>query len=228
MGSRPAPPVALPLPTRPGALLAAALLVGGWLLGACTATTGYRAVGYEALERRSVLVIDAYPTPNLPPGMHATFEERFEQALLDSPHIGRIVRREQAHQLAERDAGLRASYRALSDVWSLMGVTERDMSSTLGRGADVELVAMAQLFYEPCPPCVTGGMVGVTTSVVDAGSGTLLLRLHYSRRGNPDGPEEVRAIVDDLTEQMLLSLTSAFAPKWHKLRFRNLRNPQAS
>lgn len=198
------------------------------LLGACTSTTGYRPVGYQALEHRSLLVIDASPTPNLPPGMHAEFENRFEQALLGSPHIGRVVAREQMHEQSARDARLRADYRALSEVLSLMGISERELSSRIGTGADVELMAMAQLFYEPCELCTTGGLIGVTTSVVEASSGTLLLRLHFSQRGDPDGPDEVRAIVDELTEQMLVGLTSAFEPKWHKLRFSNLRKqPQA-
>lgn len=204
-----------------------ALLLGATLLSACTATTGYRPVGYEELQQRSVLVIDASPTPNLPPGLHAAFEQRFEQALQDSPHTGRVVGREQMHQVSALNARLRADYRSLSDVFSQMGISERELSSRLGDGADVELVAMAQLFYQPCPLCTTGGLIGVTTSVVEAGSGKLLLRLHYSRRGDPAGPEAVRAIVDDLTGQMLVSLTSAFEPKWHKLRFRNLRKPQA-
>lgn len=203
------------------------MLLGAWLLGACTSTTGYRAVGYEALQQRGVLVIDASPTPNLPPGVHAAFEARFEQALLASSHTGRVVPREQLRRQIARDARLRADYRALSDVFSLMGVSERDMSRRLGEAADVELIAMAQLFYQPCPLCPTGGLIGVTTSVVEAGSGKLLLRLHYARRGDPDGPEEVRAVVDDLTGQMLVSLVSAFEPKWHKLRFRHLRGPQA-
>lgn len=205
-----------------GGLLAAVLL-----LGACTSTTGFLAVGYEDLERRSLVVIDASPTPNLPPGLHTAFENRFEQALMTSTHTGRVVSREQMQQDSAGDAGLRADYRVLSEALSLMGVSERDLSSRLGKGADVELVAMAQLFYQPCPLCPTGGLVGVTTSLVEASSGKLLMRLHFSRRGDPDGPDEVRAIVDDLTDQMLVRLISAFEPKWHKLRFRNLRKSPA-
>lgn len=162
-------------------------------------------------------------TPNISQQSLDRFQRHVEGAMAASPHVGRLLNSQSVEAKTADKPQLRRDYLIYSDTLSVLGVGEREYSSQLGQALGFDLVAMSQLYREMCPRCDQGGMIGVTGIIIDAQSGEVLLRVHLADRGNPDDDETVQEIIEELAVDLTRVLVGAFEPKWHKLRFENLR-----
>ena len=192
------------------------------LLSACQATTVYQPVDSDAMAGRSTLVLRPTFVAPVSEKLHKRIIDEVEARLLDYPHLGRVRSRADFARLSQGDRKLRREYNLFSDTLTVVGVTDADGSSRLGKSADVEMLISAQLFYMPCPLCEFGSQLGLVTNLVEASTGKLLWRGHFTSSVPDDNPEAQATTAQKLVENFFLAFDEDLRPKWHRRRFRGL------
>ncbi|MBI3992728.1 MAG: hypothetical protein HY342_05605 [Candidatus Lambdaproteobacteria bacterium] len=191
-------------------------------LAACTGVAELTPVDYERLYDRPAVMAQSTRLEEVPPQVFERFMNRVEAALAASPNVGRLVTRADMARLSVGERLLEQRYRVLSDTLSVVDFGDREISSQLARELNVELVIVAQVVYEPCAHCTEGGLFGAFASILEAGSGELLYRVHISRRTTVTENDRFDELSDEFAAELLSAIDHAIQPKWHRLRFKAL------
>lgn len=192
------------------------------LLSACVGIAEFTPVGFEKFNGRKAIFIKATDPGGVPADIHKRFVDRLEKELGASPHIGKLMTREEVARATSGKRELWQQYRILSDTFSIVGVGDQEISTRLNAELGGELLIMTQIFFEPCDQCPDGSLFGVIGAIIEAETGILLYRLHLSQRGPIDPVAEIPQLAEDYATELLDAINAAIRPKWHKLRFRQI------
>jgi len=192
------------------------------LLGACSTSSEYRPVDFDAIYKRPAAVVAATRSGAIGEDVHEEVLRQAERTLSETPHLSRVVTRAEVEQALQGDPELRTAYDRFSDTFSVAGFADRDLSRKLAAALDVEVLILVQVYHTPCSTCQGGDQLAAVGAVVEAESARLLWRYHLMENvGQPDA-EAVAQGVHELADELLTALNNTIRPKWHRMRFEKL------
>lgn len=217
--------ISFPLKSHPLSSIAlpalAALLLAS-LLGACEATAIYQPVDSDSMAGRSVVMLKPTHVPPIDEALHRRIIDDVEARLKEYPHLGRLISRREVARMAAADRKLGREYDLYSDTLTVVGVSDREGSAQLGKTLDVEMLVAVQVFYMPCADCETGSQIGLAANLVDAESGKLLWRGHFTASVSDEDSQTRVVAAEELVDDFLEFFDEDVRPKWHRTRFQNL------
>jgi hypothetical protein len=206
-----------------GALLAGLLAAAG---GCGSTSAVFLDAQSDHLRDRTVLVVDSAPQPPLKEERQRAVVDTMEQRLQKLPHLKAAITRQQFLQVTQGNFGARDAYQVYSDTLSVVGVSDRELALALRAATGADLLFNVQAYFVPCAYCADGDAAYLVSQFVEAATGKLLLRVDL--RVHP-GPSEqaLGEAFAALEEESLDILESAFTPRLHIERFRNLKRLRA-
>ncbi len=107
----------------------------------------------------------------------------------------------------------------------LTGVSDKDLSSRIGKAMEVDQFFILHLDQFPCTECSGGKVLWVKYDLVDAKSGERLWsgRLNIELDDDEIEPEVFAELTQENAEAVLDAFTSQFVVPWHRLRYQNLQ-----
>ena len=194
----------------------------------CATVVEYNPVDQNELYGKNVLVLESSYTPPLPQSILATVQNRFEEELRRIPHLGTVISRQEFRAVNQGDRLVLQDYAVLSDSLSIVGLTDREITVRLRESQNVDLVAMVQVLQLPCEFCEQDSRLGIIAMLLDTATGELRWRAHLSEDIELDpSPGDLAEIADELSDELIGMLENLLEPKWHRLRFENMRKPSA-
>lgn len=197
------------------------------IIAGCTKTTLRIDILAEDLAGRKTALVVSSVQPPFPQAMHDNMLQRTEKALSDNPNLGELISPAQIDSLDTLSPRLRNEYQLYTSTLTESGVSDPELSKKLGKALGVGLLMSVQMFYVPCPVCEFGDQLWLTGQMVDAPSGDVVFRMHIRTNvGNEEG--DLKNESDRLVGLYLEKMGNLLEPKWHRLRFRNLKKTQES
>ena len=192
----------------------------------CATIVEYNPVGQDELYGKNVLILESSYAPPLPQSILASVQNHFEEELHRMPHLGTVISRREFRAINQGDRQILQDYAVLSDSLSIVGLTDREITVRLRESQNVDLLAMVQVLQLPCEFCEQESRLGLIAILLDTASGELRWRAHLSEEIELDTPSrELAEIADELSDELIGMLEVLLEPKWHLLRFDNLRKP---
>ena len=205
------------------ALLLTLLLALATLEGCYSNITSFRDENTARLAGSNVLFL----SPALLPPVGATqlnrLIETVEAGLASSPHVGKVITRKELAARRDLPLAIQRDYALFSNTLSLAGFSNPEISRRLGETFGVQMLAMVQMTYQRCQVCELGNQLWVVAHIVEAKTGRIVFRANY--RSPLEKPEAslIEQAARELAETYLEEFNLAFIPKWHRLRFFNLK-----
>jgi len=194
------------------------------LLGGCYGTsTVYRGADADALQGRTVVMLESTRLPPFSADGYEKIVARVERALASSPDIPRLISRKDMKERGDIPLATRNNYKLLSNSISLLGVVNPELSSRLGLDLNAQLLSSIHLSFLPCSACEEGDQLWMVGQVVSAGTGKVLLRTHHGVPVESSDEAQLLEVAEELAANFLLEAKSAFHRKWHRQRFEHLR-----
>ena len=203
------------LPALAGLLLAS-------LLGACEATAVFQPVDSDSMAGRSVVMLKSTHVPPIDEAFHRRIIDGVEARLMEYPHLGRMVPRREVARRAAADRKLGRRFDLYSDTLTVVGVSDREGSAQLGKALNVEMLVAVQVFYMPCSECEQGSIMGLAANLVEAESGKLLWRGHFTASVVDEDNQSYVAAVQEIVDEFFGYFDEDVRPKWQRIRFGNL------
>lgn len=197
------------------------------LLGSCSASSIYEPVSYKELYGRKALFLEPTYLQPLERELHREIVNRMEKGLADSPMLGGMVARERFREAARGNPALMRNYGLVSDTLSVVGMAERETTARLGKVNQAELLIVTQPLYIPCPECEESSLLVLTGVVVEVATAKILWRIQLIEEVSEE-PESFPDIAEQMVADFFDSFTDSLRPKWHRLRFDNLKKNSSS
>ncbi len=195
------------------------------LAGCYSSITSYRDENTARLAGSNVLFLSPALLPPVSAPQLNRLIETVEAGLASSPHVGKVITRKEMAARQDLPLAIRRDYALFSNTLSLVGFSNPEISLRLGKTFDVEMLAMVQMTYQRCQVCELGNQLWVVAHVVEAKTGRIVLRANYRAPLEKPEPSQIDQAVRELAEIYLGEFNLAFIPKWHRLRFFNLKKP---
>ena len=190
------------------------------LVSACTTTTVYQPVNYEAFNQQTVLFYQPPVEPPLAESLHTLLMDQVRQGLQASPHLAKVLTVADVNAL--NDATTLGQYQLFGATLSDTGISDPGLSGTLARRMKAALITSLQVYHLPCQVCEEGDQLWLVGQTVRGNTGELLMRVHIKNPVSSDASQldvELGAMVADY----LTRFNEAARPKWHRLRFNNMK-----
>lgn len=200
--------------------LAGALLT----LGACSQSTAFYGAPTSELRGKPMLLLRPSLQAPTSEAMQQRLEQRFTETLAKSEDVGPLTRPEELDSRTDLPLRVRDAYTLFSNTLSLTGVSDPELANRLYKSLGVELLAVAQPAYLPCPVCEEGDQLWVVGQVVQARTGRLIFRGHFSAPAPSGDPAALDALADELMGDLLHAMAFAFHPRPHRVRFEHLKH----
>jgi len=208
------------LPHAAGLWLACALAA----LSGCGQNVEFRPYGADRFQQKSVLALN--PTVILPmqEDVLRQAQARVQEALTDSPYLGRVILPAELRELVAQDAIAGSAYDTLSDFVTVLGIADRELVLSVSEKHPVDLLFSLQVLNLACPNCEVDDKVGLVAVILDARTAEVLWRLHLTEPVSRDAnAAEVKEEAEHLTDDFLSMFDYLLKPKWHRQRFEHLR-----
>ena len=184
----------------------------------------YNPVDQDKLYGRDLLVLESSPLPPLPESILAEMQNRYETELLNSPHLGRVVTRDEFRASNREDHQMLNDYRQIPDTLSVLGLPDREISTRILATQGVDLLGLVQVIQLHCEYCDKDSRIGLVSILLDSASAKIYWRVHISRDIEfEEEPDTLAAEADILGGILFRMLERLIEPKWHRQRFDHLR-----
>ena len=193
------------------------------LLGGCITSTTYYGAPAADLHGKPLLLLKPSLLAPTSAELHEHVVGAVEKGLRASPEVGPITGREQVQGRKELPLKVLDAYDLFSNTLSLTGVPDPELAARLANGLGVDLLAVAQPSYLPCPICEQGDELWLVGQVVNAHTGRIVFRDHLKITAHGSDPDYLRGLADDLTAEYLADFNRAFHLRAHRQRFQNLK-----
>lgn len=193
------------------------------LLGACTQSRVYYGAQSETMNRKRILLLRPSLLAPTPSALHARVVQQVTAEMDALPDVGELVTLDALRRGGEMPLDLKDAYDQYSNTLSLTGVSDPDLARKLQQAAQVDLLALAQPAYLPCAVCEDGDQLWLVGQIVDAHTGRLVFRAHFSEPAPSNDAAELNAVADELMADYLDALALAFKLRPHRTRFSNLK-----
>ncbi len=192
------------------------------VLGACTNQSIFKAVDAQDLAGRKILFLHLQSFFAKDSTLQVEVMNLVEKKMAALPYIdqGFITRQNFLRQHANNLSILRV-YNAFSLLLAGSMLPNREQSILLANVTKATLLSGVQVEVIDCANCQDGNQVWLVGQLLDAKTGTVLLRAHLSR--GYSGKTDARKVALALAEEWLELLHHYTRPKWHQQRFKHLQ-----
>lgn len=193
------------------------------LAGCYSSITLFRDENTARLAGSNVLFLSPALLPPVTAPQLNRLIETVEAGLAVSPHVGQVITRKDAAARQNLPLAIRRDYALFSNTLSLVGFSNPEISRRLGKTFGVKMLAMVQMTYQRCQVCELGNQLWMVAHVVEAETGRIILRANFRAPLEKPEASQIEQAARELAEIYLEEFNLAFVPKWHRLRFFNLK-----
>lgn len=171
----------------------------------------------------ALLVLGSARLPPLPESVRKNVMEHLERSIALSPYVGRVTNAKDLKAPNRLEPAIRRNLDLFSNTLSLVGVSNPEIANQLGQDLNVAMLISLQLTFQPCQTCDFGDQVWLSGYLIEASTGQIILRGNYRGYVDSAEPAELEETALELTAEFLDDFETALIPKWHRMRFKNLK-----
>ncbi|MBF0276663.1 MAG: hypothetical protein HQM13_02670 [SAR324 cluster bacterium] len=199
-------------------------------LFSCTDDIVFLVPNTSPFVNKNAALLVSKPTASIKPQLVRAITEKVEKRLAKFPSFSKLLLSSEVDSFLNQRIELKYKTVQYVATFVLTGVSDKDISTQLGKELGADQLLILDFSQYPCSNCESGVQLAVKLHLLEAASGDLLWRgrVHTELDQEEVEKEEFERIVIESTEMILDDFVRTFRIPWHYLRYEHLKKIEIS